>query len=94
MKIVDKMTLRLLGKSTLFRKQVSAVGRKTEMCALNGDGGGMEKQNTTADTSIVSNNRHVKSWVWEKNQDYWLHWVFNLLIVDLTFFLVPSPGVG
>lgn len=52
MKIVDKMTLRLLGKSTLFRKQVSAVGRKTEMCALNGDGGGMEKQNTLLLTRV------------------------------------------
>lgn len=52
MKIVEKMTLRLFGKSTLFRKQVSAVGRKTEMCALNGDRGGMEKQNTLLLTRV------------------------------------------
>lgn len=30
-----------------------AVSRKTEMCALNGDEGGMEKQNTLLLTQIV-----------------------------------------
>lgn len=99
MKTVEKTTLSLFGKSALLRKQVSAVGRKTEMCALNGYRGGMEKQNSllltrvsfrATDTLSPGSEGEKKT----PNQDHWLHWVSNLLMVDLTSFLVPSPCVG
>lgn len=47
--------LKKKGQDFLSSKSVDtpAVSRKTEVCALNGDGGGMEKQNTLLLTWVV-----------------------------------------